>query len=54
MADHFPCTSASASHRLPRRLVAVGTIRHLGTRTFTMRATEAGVTGMIRQNGGAR
>ncbi|MYS34906.1 MULTISPECIES: hypothetical protein [unclassified Streptomyces] len=31
----------------PRRLVAVGTVRHHGGRTITVRATEAGVTGTI-------
>lgn len=30
-----------------RRLIAVGSIRHLGFRTITVRATEAGVTGTI-------
>ncbi|THA31770.1 hypothetical protein E6R18_15670 [Streptomyces sp. A1277] len=30
-----------------RRLVAVGTHRHLGGRTITVRATETGVTGTI-------
>lgn len=37
-----------------RRLIAVGTTRHHGGRTITVRATEAGVTGTIRQSGGAR
>ncbi|WP_431772205.1 hypothetical protein [Streptomyces cucumeris] len=31
-----------------RRLIAVGTIRHHGGRTITVRATEAGVTGTSR------
>lgn len=31
----------------PRRLIAVGIIRHHGGRTITVRATEAGVTGTI-------
>ncbi|WP_187284174.1 hypothetical protein [Streptomyces sp. adm13(2018)] len=38
----------------PRRLIAVGTIRHHGGRTITVRATEAGVTGTISARGGAR
>lgn len=32
-----------------RRLIAVGTIRHLGGRTITVRATETGVTGTINR-----
>lgn len=37
-----------------RRLIAVGTVRHQGGRTTTVRATEAGVTGSIRPAGGTR
>ncbi|WP_308460776.1 MULTISPECIES: hypothetical protein [unclassified Streptomyces] len=32
-----------------RRLIAVGTIRHLNGRTITVRATETGVTGTINR-----
>ncbi|MFI8988637.1 hypothetical protein ACIG63_27115 [Streptomyces antimycoticus] len=31
-----------------RRLIAVGTIRHHGGRTITVRATAAGITGTSR------
>ncbi|MFJ4852413.1 hypothetical protein [Streptomyces sp. NPDC088730] len=54
MADHFPRTSAPASHPPERRLIAVGVIRRHGGRTTTVRATEAGVTGTTRPTGGAR
>ncbi|MFH8369170.1 hypothetical protein [Streptomyces sp. NPDC018031] len=47
MAD----TAMPARHGAPppadRRLIAVGTIRHRGGRTITVRATPAGVTGTI-------
>ncbi|MGW0938853.1 hypothetical protein [Streptomyces sp. NPDC002666] len=50
--------SADTSRPCPvtprRRLIAVGTVRHRGGRTTTMRATKAGVTGSIRPAGGTR
>ncbi|MFB7007872.1 MULTISPECIES: hypothetical protein [unclassified Streptomyces] len=54
MADHFPRTSAPASHQPDRRLIAVGTVSHRDGRTTTVRATETGVTGTIRPTGGSR
>ena len=33
-----------------RRTIAVGTTRHLGGRTITLRATAAGVTGTVRRD----
>lgn len=47
MADHFarPERAASSPHR--RRLIAAGFIRRTPDRTLTVRATEAGVTGII-------
>lgn len=44
---HLRMPAALSSTPPARRLIAVGTIRHLGGRTITMRATKAGVTGTI-------
>ncbi|MCX4780079.1 hypothetical protein [Streptomyces sp. NBC_01264] len=52
----MPKLTARAHEHAPtpeRRLVAVGTVRHLGGRTITVRATQAGVTGTITPTGGA-
>lgn len=54
MADHFPRTSAPASSPSDRRLIAVGTISRHDGRTTIVRATEAGVTGTIRPDGGGQ
>ena len=44
---HLPMPAALSSIPPARRTVAVGTIRHHGGRTISVRATEAGVTGTI-------
>ena len=44
---HLRMPAALSSTPPARRLIAVGSIRHLGFRTITVRATEAGVTGTI-------
>ncbi|WP_093820480.1 hypothetical protein [Streptomyces sp. PpalLS-921] len=41
--------AAQSSTPPDRRLIAVGTIRHLDGRTITVRATETGVTGTINR-----
>lgn len=53
----MPKLTARATEHAPtpaRRLIAVGTTRHGGGRTITVRATPAGVTGSITTTGGAR
>lgn len=47
MADHAHVVLRNTTPTSPRRIVAVGTTRHHGGRTITVRATEAGVTGTI-------
>lgn len=54
MADHARVMSTDTTPDIARRLIAVGTVRHHGGRTTTVRATEAGVTGSIRPAGGTR
>jgi hypothetical protein len=44
-----PSAPACAQISPARRLVAAGVIRRSATRTFTVRVTEAGVTGTIRK-----
>jgi len=44
---HLRMPAAQSSTQPARRLIAVGTIRHHGNRTITVRATLAGVTGTI-------
>ncbi|WP_158710529.1 MULTISPECIES: hypothetical protein [Streptomyces] len=46
MAD-LAMPAAQPGSQPTRRLVAVGTTRHHGGRTITVRATEAGATGTI-------
>lgn len=44
---HLRMPAALSSTPPDRHLIAVGTIRHRGSRTITVRATTAGVTGTI-------
>lgn len=46
---HLRMPAAQSSTPPDRRLIAVGTTRHLDGRTITVRATEAGVTGTIHR-----
>ncbi|GGV13761.1 hypothetical protein [Streptomyces spectabilis] len=49
MTDHVAGRSVPASSLPSRRLVAAGIIRRTPGRTLTVRATPAGVTGIIRK-----